>query len=168
MDPTNLKPEVLEKKTEDGSNGSNRDLEAVVEKSRPRYGNSNRTVGNRIAPVLPHLAAYDFGSDDSGEDLLGKQIELEAGNAIQYRTCSWQKVLFYPSPLYPHVPYNSRSKKEPKQLTWKFSLPSNRNSQKVADHLARLLLCSSPNTSAWPLCRFLTPTPSLAFFQASS
>ena len=96
MDPTNPKPEVLEKKNEDGSNGSNRDLEAVIEKSRPRYGSSNKTVGARIAPVLPHLAAYDFGSDDSGEDLLGKQIELEAGNAIQYRTCSWQKVLFIP------------------------------------------------------------------------
>ncbi|KIN02050.1 hypothetical protein OIDMADRAFT_103290 [Oidiodendron maius Zn] len=52
---------------------------------------SDRSVGGRIAPVLPHLANYDFGNDDTGSDILGKQIELEAGNDIQYRTCSWPK-----------------------------------------------------------------------------
>lgn len=61
-----------------------------------RFGSSDKTVGGRIAPVLPHLKGYDFGSDDAnsdiaGSDILGKQIELEAGNDIQYRTCSWQK-----------------------------------------------------------------------------
>ncbi len=71
---------------------SNPDLEAVGEKSNARYGRSKKSVGARIAPVLPHLGGYDFGSDDSGSDILGKQIELEAGNAIKYRTCSWQKV----------------------------------------------------------------------------
>ena len=53
-----------------------------------RFGSSNKSAGARIAPVLPHLQGYDFGSDDSGSDILGKQIELEADNAIQYRTCS--------------------------------------------------------------------------------
>ena len=72
--------------------GSNRDLEGIGEKPRAKFGHSDKSVGGRIAPVLPHLRGYDFGSDESGEDILGKQIELEAGNAIQYRTCSWQKV----------------------------------------------------------------------------
>lgn len=31
-------------------------------------------------------------SDSEGEATVGKQIELEAHNSIQYRTCSWQKV----------------------------------------------------------------------------
>lgn len=31
-------------------------------------------------------------TSDSTSDIVGKQIELEAGNAIKYRTCSWQKV----------------------------------------------------------------------------
>ena len=31
-------------------------------------------------------------SPDSADITVGKQLELEAGNAIQYRTCSWQKV----------------------------------------------------------------------------
>ena len=71
---------------------SNPDLEAIGEKPKTGYGRSNKMVGPRIAPVLPHLAAYDFGDADSGSDILGKQIELEAGNDIQYKTCSWQKV----------------------------------------------------------------------------
>jgi len=33
-------------------------------------------------------------SDEDASLNVGKQIELEAGNAIQYRTCSWQKVGF--------------------------------------------------------------------------
>ncbi len=31
-------------------------------------------------------------SEDEADITIGKQMELEAGNAIQYRTCSWQKV----------------------------------------------------------------------------
>ncbi|KAF2739875.1 hypothetical protein EJ04DRAFT_426111 [Polyplosphaeria fusca] len=43
---------------------------------------------SRVAGV----ARRDVADDDSSEDLtVGKQIELEAGNAIKYRTCSWQK-----------------------------------------------------------------------------
>lgn len=65
-----------------------------AEKGKNPYGHSvnDKSVGGRIAPVLPHLSNYDFGSDDSGSDILGKQIEMEASSAIQYRTCSWQKV----------------------------------------------------------------------------
>lgn len=72
---------------------SNRDPERGANgKFASKYGNSDRTVGGRIGPVLGHLSSYDFGSEDSGEDMLGKQLEMEAGDAIQYRTCSWQKV----------------------------------------------------------------------------
>jgi hypothetical protein len=69
------------------------DRDAERGATKGRFGTSNRTVGGRIAPVLPHLRNYDFGdSSDAGSDILGKQIELEAGNDIQYRTCSWPKV----------------------------------------------------------------------------
>ncbi|RDW71952.1 hypothetical protein BP5796_07986 [Coleophoma crateriformis] len=57
---------------------------------RSHFMNSNRPVGARIGPVLSHLTASDVSSD-SGSDILGKQIEMEADNAIKYRTCSWQK-----------------------------------------------------------------------------
>lgn len=71
--------------------GGNDDPEGAQPAGHSRYGMSDRSVGGRIAPVLPHLANYDFGNDDTGSDILGKQIELEAGNDIQYRTCSWPK-----------------------------------------------------------------------------
>lgn len=64
---------------------------------RNRFGGSDVKIGGRIAPVLPHLAAYDVASDESGSDILGKQLELEADNAIKYRTCSWPKVSRAPS-----------------------------------------------------------------------
>jgi hypothetical protein len=39
------------------------------------------------------LPVADSGSDAS--ITIGKQIEMEANNAIKYRTCSWQKVCRY-------------------------------------------------------------------------
>jgi hypothetical protein len=86
--PNSKNDPILDSKVESGSNV---DLEAEKGIERSKYGSSDKSVGGRIAPVLPHLRGYDFGSDDSGSDILGKQIELEAGNAIQYRTCSWPK-----------------------------------------------------------------------------
>jgi hypothetical protein len=71
---------------------SNRDVEAIGEKSRFGLGGGEKSVGPRIAPVLPHLRGLDVADDESGSDILGKQIEMELGNAIKYRTCSWQKV----------------------------------------------------------------------------
>ncbi|KAE8144125.1 transmembrane amino acid transporter protein-domain-containing protein [Aspergillus avenaceus] len=32
-----------------------------------------------------------YGTSDSDTDDVGRQIEMEAGNSIKYRTCSWQK-----------------------------------------------------------------------------
>lgn len=93
MDYQNTNKDILDTKTDSNSPD---DLEAHEPTAKSRFGTSNRTVGGRIAPVLPHLRAYDFGTDDSNSDIAGKQIELEAGNAIQYRTCSWQKVQLTP------------------------------------------------------------------------
>lgn len=48
-------------------------------------------VGPRIGPVLQSVF---IASSDSNDSLVSpeRQHELEKGNAIQYRTCSWQKV----------------------------------------------------------------------------
>ncbi|BDD54731.1 hypothetical protein MAP00_000324 [Monascus purpureus] len=35
--------------------------------------------------------AHPVAQSDSDLEVVGKQIELEAGNSIKYRTCSWQK-----------------------------------------------------------------------------
>jgi len=58
-------------------NGTGGDLENRRQ-STSKYGHSGgyRSVGARIAPVLPHLSGYDFGNEP-GEDILGKQIAME-------------------------------------------------------------------------------------------
>lgn len=48
--------------------------------------------GGRRMSRLEGVNRRDMNSDDEASISIGKQIELEAGNAIQYRTCSWQKV----------------------------------------------------------------------------
>lgn len=52
-------------------------------------------VGPRIGPVLHSVAIPSSDSDDSIVTP-ERQHELEKGNAIQYRTCSWQKVWSIP------------------------------------------------------------------------
>ncbi|KAB5576098.1 amino-acid permease [Coniochaeta sp. 2T2.1] len=54
------------------------------------FGGPNVTIGPRIGPVLDSIS-LDSDSEDSSSAILDKQIALEDGHAIQYRTCSWQK-----------------------------------------------------------------------------
>ncbi|KAG0649571.1 N amino acid transport system [Hyphodiscus hymeniophilus] len=82
------KEKIIDNKLDNGSGDVDTEKGS---KNRFEHSAGKKVVGGRIAPVLPHLQNYDFGSDDSGSDILGKQIEMEASNAIQYRTCSWQK-----------------------------------------------------------------------------
>lgn len=74
---------------------------------------------SRLAPVHAGLEGDDRAS-------VGKQLELEAENAIKYRTCSWQKV---------------RRRQIVRGTRWR----TNRV-------LIRLPRCSSPSTSVWPSC----------------
>lgn len=128
-------PAVTEKRIEGGV------LEGD-ETTRTRKGGLK--VGARIAPVLPHLRGADFSDSDSvnGTDVLEKQLELESGNALQYRTCSWQKVSI------------GRALRviRAQILTFSHRLPSS----------------SSQSTSAWPSCRFHGPTPFSVWFLGSS
>jgi hypothetical protein len=55
------------------------------------FGGPNVVVGPRIGPVITGQSS-DSDTDDSSSAILGKQLALEEGCAIQYRTCSWQKV----------------------------------------------------------------------------
>ena len=57
------------------------------------FGGPNTVVGPRIGPVITNVGS-DSDSEDSSSAILQKQIALEAGCAIQYRTCSWQKVRY--------------------------------------------------------------------------
>lgn len=76
--------------------GNNLDVENATPSGRARwFGGRNIYVGPRIGPVLSSLSSnYGSDSDDSSTAILEKQKESEANSAIQYRTCSWQKVCF--------------------------------------------------------------------------
>lgn len=57
------------------------------------FGGPGVKIGPRIAPVVAPLGV-DVGSESdlSSNEILLKQRESEENCAIQYRTCSWQKV----------------------------------------------------------------------------
>jgi hypothetical protein len=58
------------------------------EKTGPRGMKMNRIDG----PITKSIGQNGDLSDDSSGMSVGKQMEMEAGNAIKYRTCSWPKV----------------------------------------------------------------------------
>ena len=61
------------------------------------FGGNNVYVGPRIAPIADHMKdeAPSVSSDSedaaSADAILRQQLASEEDNAIQYRTCSWQK-----------------------------------------------------------------------------
>ncbi|KAI0180144.1 transmembrane amino acid transporter protein-domain-containing protein [Hypoxylon sp. FL1284] len=57
------------------------------------FGGPRVRIGPRIAPqIVPvNEEIRDSNSELSSDAILNKQLEEESGNAIQYRTCSWQK-----------------------------------------------------------------------------
>jgi hypothetical protein len=56
------------------------------------FGGKGVTVGPRIAPIADHVKGDISASEsETAEDILSKQIDSEASNGIQYRTCSWKK-----------------------------------------------------------------------------
>ena len=63
---------------------------------------------NRIdGPITKPIGGENvLGDDATDSDVsIGKQMEKEAGNAIKYRTCSWQKVR-YSFPFGPFAKWN--------------------------------------------------------------
>jgi len=56
------------------------------------FGGKGVWIGPRIAPVLEGIELDNSSGDETSSAILAKQIEVEAGHAIKYRTCSWQKV----------------------------------------------------------------------------
>lgn len=70
------------------------DTEATIPRGRAAwFGGPGVKIGPRIAPLLvPVGAPGESDSDINSDEILLKQRESEQNSAIQYRTCSWQKV----------------------------------------------------------------------------
>jgi len=91
---TTVDNNIYEKGINTNSNGS-----YDMEKAQATRSNKGTGYGkiqmNRIGAPPAHLVstiASDSSDTDSENSIsIGKQVEMEAGNAIKYRTCSWQK-----------------------------------------------------------------------------
>lgn len=76
-------------------NGFSQDTEAQGGQTAQRYRKGSRIdrpVTNSIAGNIDGRKPSVDMTVEEGEISVGNQIEAEAGNAIQYRTCSWYKV----------------------------------------------------------------------------
>lgn len=74
--------------------GDYKDVEGGFAPGVPRRG--SRIDKPKVGSSLAGLAGNPNGLDDDSVNnvSVGKQMEMEADNAIKYRTCSWQKVPF--------------------------------------------------------------------------
>lgn len=54
-------------------------------------GPGGRRMSRIDKPLVKPITGGEMSDSDSGMTV-GKQMEMEAGNAIKYRTCSWPKV----------------------------------------------------------------------------
>ena len=73
---------------------SNDDLKKNSEDLRDAEKQSTEVGGGRRMSRIGGVNRQDMASDDEQSISVGKQIEMESGNAIKYLTCSWQKVCF--------------------------------------------------------------------------
>jgi hypothetical protein len=64
-----------------------------------RRGSTILPDGRKMSRIGPPPGAFKIEADSDTQDEISRLVELEAGNAIKYRTCSWQKVIA--SPLLP-------------------------------------------------------------------
>ncbi|KAK3359489.1 amino-acid permease [Lasiosphaeria hispida] len=55
------------------------------------FGGKSVFIGPRIGPVLDNLALDSSSDTENSFAILNKQLAVEDGHAIKYRTCSWQK-----------------------------------------------------------------------------
>jgi hypothetical protein len=66
--------------------------QATAENGGKKPRKMNRIDGPITKPIGAENVLNDDGTDS--DISIGKQMEMEAGNAIKYRTCSWQKVRY--------------------------------------------------------------------------
>ena len=75
-----------------GSFQPNNEKEAESQRRDSRRGSTILPDGRRMSRIGPPPDTLKVGFDTDSEDVHGRLVELEADNAIKYRTCSWQKV----------------------------------------------------------------------------
>ena len=80
----------------DGFGGDYEGFKPDVENGgQPGYRKMSRIDRPITASISGNIEGRKSSIDDTGAGVsIGAQMEAEAGNAIKYRTCSWQKTAF--------------------------------------------------------------------------
>lgn len=89
-----------DEKADFGTEGYYNGFSGDAEKQQADPYAAPRKMSRIAKPVTGSIAGMYEGrraSADEADVDVGKQVELEAGNAIKYRTCSWPKVRWLPS-----------------------------------------------------------------------
>lgn len=84
----------------DGNFGEKNYYDGFTPDTEAQGGQGGRKMSRIDRPVTGSIAGHQAGrssvdasAEQNDHDLaVGKQMELESGNSIKYRTCSWQKV----------------------------------------------------------------------------
>jgi hypothetical protein len=111
-DSSNHSSSPPNEKAELKSDGINPYNDYSADQTTAEHGGSKKfnKPMNRIDRPLTKSITGDSAMGDSSTDVsvsIGKQMELEADNAIKYRTCSWQKVCY--GPLFLPIPFLATS-----------------------------------------------------------
>jgi hypothetical protein len=104
-DSSNFSPSPPNEKAEPKTDSTNPYNDYSADQTTAEHGGSKKANKpmNRIDRPITKSITGDSAMGDSSTDVsvsIGKQMELEADNAIKYRTCSWQKVCYPPLPLF--------------------------------------------------------------------
>lgn len=76
----------------DGFSPNGADPEKQQSNAGRKMSRIDRPVTKSISGSLSGRRSIDGDVDSEASVSVGRQMELEAGNAIKYRTCSWPKV----------------------------------------------------------------------------
>lgn len=76
----------------DGFTPDGADAEKQQSNAGRKMSRIDRPVTKSISGNLAGRRSVDGDMESEASVSVGKQMEMEAGNAIKYRTCSWQKV----------------------------------------------------------------------------
>jgi hypothetical protein len=69
-----------------------------------RRGSTILPGGRKMGRIGPPLRTSKIEDDPDTRDEISRLVDMEAGNSIKYRTCTWQKVIA--CPLLPSCPLN--------------------------------------------------------------
>ena len=87
---------IDERKDEPIGNAGSFNPENEKEAESQRRNSTILPDGRKMSRIGPPPGALKVATDSDSVDEISRLVEMEAGNEIKYRTCTWQKVIARP------------------------------------------------------------------------